>query len=92
MTIPETLEVIAYQPPETGDRSPDAELIRLQMQAKCRNHCGGTISDWFDFPFDRPMRMIRESEEEPKEGTPRFSNEWYIDNQENIVHFLGNWG
>ncbi len=92
VTIPEGLELIEYQPPEADDRSPDAELSRLEIQAKCRNHCGGETPNWFDFPLDRPMRMIRESEEDPPEDTPCYSNEWYIDDQENVIYFFGSWG
>jgi hypothetical protein len=92
VTIPEGLEVIEYQPPEADDRSPDAKQTRYDMQVECRYHCGGTIPNWFDFPFDRPMRLIRESEEEATESTPCYCNEWYIDDLKNVVYFFGSWG
>lgn len=47
----------------------------------------GRIPEWFDFPFDRPMRLFIDSGESTAEH-PAYSREWYVDQDRSIVYFV----
>ena len=75
-----------YDPKEIADEA-DATWFRRQWEV----HAGGTLPSWFDFPFDRKMRTLRE-EDEGSDGHPRYKKEWYIDDERNIAYVRANWG
>jgi hypothetical protein len=49
---------------------------------------GQKLPSWFDFPFGRKMRMIRETREWSN-GNPSYDWTWYIDDERNVVYFCG---
>jgi hypothetical protein len=68
------------------------EPALMQFRQELEVHAGGTIPSWFDFPFDRKMRMIREASEGKGGVSPRYEKVWYIDDERNVVYIRGNWG
>ena len=84
------VKVGAYDPKTVTEDSGDMMWFRHRWE----NHCGGTLPAWFDFPFEQPMRTIREERdrEECREGEPVYHYEWYIDDRRNVVYFMGGWG
>jgi hypothetical protein len=45
----------------------------------------GNLPSWFDFPFDRKLRVIKESVK-PSQTVQGHEYEWYIDDDRNVVY------
>lgn len=75
-----------YDPAEMAEGAAATEF-RRQWEI----HAGGTLPSWFDFPFDRKLRVLREVSE-GSEGHPPHETVWYIDDERKIVYIRGNWG
>jgi hypothetical protein len=67
------------------------EPAAAEFRQRWEVHAGGTMPAWFDFPFDRKMRTLREASE-GSNSSPRYENIWYIDDEHNIVYVRGNRG
>jgi hypothetical protein len=78
-----------YDPTEMA-QEPAATAFRDEWKW----HTDGTMPSWFDFPFDRKMRTLREANEGCGGSNPRPRSEtiWYIDDEQNVVYVRGNWG
>ena len=55
-------------------------------------HADRKIPSWFDFPFDRKMRLIKESSEGRTGRDPPYEKVWYIDDEHNVVYVRANRG
>ena len=75
-----------YDPADTAE-GPGATEFRHQWEV----HAGGTIPPWFDFPFDRKMRVLRETGG-GTDAHPRYEKVWYVDEERGVVYIRGNWG
>jgi hypothetical protein len=78
---------------EDGIYDPTAmeEIEAVMFREQWEEHAGGTMPRWFDFPFDRKLRMLREAGE-GSDAHPRHETVWYIDEDRNVVYVRGNWG
>ena len=65
------------------------EPAASEFQQQWTFAAGGTLPTWFDFPYKQRMRIVRETREEPSDGKPDYSFEWFIDDQRNVVYFRG---
>lgn len=80
------LEAGTYDPTAMGE-----ETAAMEFEHQWKAHAGGTMPPWFDFPFDRQMRTLREASE-GSDKEPRYEKVWYIDDERRIVYVRGNWG
>ena len=77
---------------ETGTYDPEVmtkEPAASEFRESLTFAGGGTTPPWFDFPFNRQMRMIREAQEEASDANPIYEWTWYIDDQRHVVYFVG---
>jgi hypothetical protein len=66
----------------------DADKVWLRHQ--CESLAGGSLPSWFDFPFDRKMRMLTENNEyDAKNPSQPYETVWYFDDERNVVYVLG---
>ena len=47
----------------------------------------GELPAWLDFPFQRKLQTINESNEGDLDGHPRYEKTWYIDDERSLVYF-----
>lgn len=79
-----------YDPTEMTNE-PTAAAFKLEWEV----HAGGKMPSWFDFPFNRRMRVFKEESEGVQSETdprPRYEKVWYIDDEKSVVYIRGNWG
>ncbi|MDZ7616338.1 MAG: hypothetical protein U1E05_04995, partial [Patescibacteria group bacterium] len=80
------LEVGMYDPTAMAD-----DVAAIELQQRWKVHAGETMPSWFDFPYNRKMRTLREASA-GSDTRPRHETVWYIDDDHNVVYVRGGWG
>ena len=71
----------------THDPTKMTEIEKQLFEHRWTVVTDGKMPSWLDFPFNRKTRTVREA----SEGPPRREKEWYIDDEHNVVYFIGGW-
>ena len=71
---------------------PKDETVRMEVKRKLVTRSGGSsLPKWFDFPFEKPLRVFREAGESSHDH-PAYAHEWYVDEENLIVYYSMVWG